>query len=217
MQDKESKRHLPRTGFSIACFSCGWRGEFCFCLSLFFSRRETLDYLLLWFCRWGRKSCLVDELDKLLWTTTQTVVVIHFRSSTRRLGAVTSVQRGGDPGAAVPVVQLVQQDMDLSLYCSLSDLSAAHSCCLHGHRLLRRLHACFSVSLTPSNPTPHLYPQHTSEFTNPVTLPVLGVGVSVSVCECMFVCVCVAKMYWRTLPWVCFQGYCTSFLFLKGP
>lgn len=39
----------------------------------------------------------------------------------------------------------------------------------------------------------------------------------VSVCECMFVCVCVAKMYWRTLQWVCFQGYCSSFLFLKGP
>lgn len=38
-----------------------------------------------------------------------------FRSSTQPLGAVTSVQTGGggDPGAAVPIVQLVQWDMDL--------------------------------------------------------------------------------------------------------
>lgn len=55
----------------------------------------------------GEKSCLVDELDKLLWTTKWTVVVIHFCSSTQPLGLVTSVQTG-DPGAAVPVVQPVQ-------------------------------------------------------------------------------------------------------------
>ncbi len=62
----------------------------------------------------GEKSCLVDELDKLLWTTIRTVVVIHFCSSTQPLGVVTSVQTE-DPegGAAVPVVKLVQWDMDL--------------------------------------------------------------------------------------------------------
>lgn len=49
-----------------------------FSLMFFFSSRwKALElYLLLWFCMWGRNVVSLIKLDKLLWTTFQTSVVI---------------------------------------------------------------------------------------------------------------------------------------------
>lgn len=81
-----------------------------------------------------------------------------------------------------------------SLYCSLSDLSGAHGCCLHGHRHLSRLPVCR---------TPHAANHHTHQidFTDWITLPVLRVWGCVWVRMLVYVCVCAANMYWRTLKW----------------
>lgn len=103
----------------------------CFCFFLFFVLFLFLFFFCLYFSRGrrplsstccygflcegeGGESCLVDELDKLLWTTVEHG---QLSSSTlvpppSRSGAVTSVQTG-DPGATVPFVQLVQWDTDL--------------------------------------------------------------------------------------------------------
>lgn len=67
---------------------------------------------------WGEEVALVDELDKLLQdhSRIQTVVVIHFCSSTQPPGAMSQcLCKWGTQGAAAaaPAVQLVQRDTDL--------------------------------------------------------------------------------------------------------
>lgn len=120
---------------------------FLFFLFLYFSRggrpsSSTCCYGFV--CEGVKKSCLVDELDKLLWTTIRTVVVLHFCSSTLPLGVVTSVQTG-DPGGGGRSTRHSAGTMGHGPFHCIapcSDLSGAHGCCLHGHRHPSRLPVC---------------------------------------------------------------------------
>lgn len=157
---KESKAkdicHFPELVILHSLLFMWMTGKVCFCFFfIFFSRRETLElYLLLWFCMWGgEKSCLVDELDKLLWTTIRTVAVIHFSFLHPAAGCgdvCANGGRGGPRGCSTHRSAGTMGHGPFHCIAPLSDLSDAHGCCLHGHRHLCRLPVC---CFPPTQPT----------------------------------------------------------------
>lgn len=179
--------------FSIAYFSCGWRGKVLFYF-LFFSRRETLElYLLLWFflfvCEGCGKVVLLMNWTSFFGPQSYTDNCRHpvlFLHPTTGCGDVCA--NGGTQGLQYPSFSWYNGTWTFSLYCSLSDLFGAHGCRLHGYPHLSHT---LSVILPKQPTTTRINRFHWLNRTTSIEY--------VCVRECVYACVHAANRYWRTL------------------
>lgn len=146
---------------------------FVFVLFFFSSRWKALElYLLLWFLYVREKCCLIDKLDKLLWTTLQTRVVID-RSALPSLQAWPPLCKRPPPPPAYRTHHSAGTMGHEPFHCITPRLtSLVHMACRLSLR--SKPHPRLSFPCTGRDDT------HLIGFTDGITISVL--------CVCMFMC-----------------------------